>query len=56
MALSVGATCGVATQLLLDGHPALNRPGVLAPYIKDICDPIREGVAREGVELVEQVL
>lgn len=56
MTLSVGATCGVATQFLLNGHPALNRPGILVPYIKEICDPIREGVAREDVELVEKVL
>lgn len=56
MALAVGATCGVATQLLLDGHSALNRPGVLAPYEKEVCDPIRELVAREGVKLVEKVI
>jgi saccharopine dehydrogenase (NADP+, L-glutamate forming) len=34
MARSVGVTCGIATQLLLDGHPALCKPGVLAPYMK----------------------
>ncbi|KOS36351.1 hypothetical protein ACN38_g12914 [Penicillium nordicum] len=56
MALSVGVTCGVATQLLLDGHPALHMPGILAPYSKEICDPIREAVAREGVKLVEKVI
>ncbi|KAJ5276594.1 hypothetical protein N7524_002747 [Penicillium chrysogenum] len=56
MALSVGVTCGVATQLLLDGHPALHIPGILAPYRKEICDPIREAVAREGVKLVEKVM
>lgn len=55
MALSVGVTCGVATQLLLDGHLAHNVPGILAPY-KEICDPIREIVAREGVKLVEKVV
>lgn len=56
MALSVGATCGVATQLLLDGHPAFNQPGIHAPYRRDMCDPIREALAREGVVLVERVL
>ncbi|KAJ9162102.1 hypothetical protein NKR19_g1614 [Coniochaeta hoffmannii] len=56
MALSVGATCGVATQLLLDRHPAFTKPGIHAPYSRDMCDPIREGVAREGVALVEKVL
>ncbi len=56
MALSVGMTCGVATQLLLDGHPAFNAPGVLAPYTEEICDPIRERVEREGIKMVETVL
>lgn len=56
MARSVGVTCGIATQLLLDGLPALNVPGVLAPYTKEICDPIRELVEREGIRMVEKVL
>lgn len=56
MAFSVGATCGVATQLLLDGHPALNTPGILAPYKKEMCDPIRELVAREGITVEQTVL
>ena len=54
MSLSVGITCGIATQLLLDGHPALNTPGVLAPYKKEVCDPIRELVENEGVKMVEK--
>jgi len=54
MSLSVGITCGIAAQLLLNGHPALNTPGVLAPYSKEICDPIREIVEREGVKMVEK--
>lgn len=54
MALSVGVTCGIATQLLLNEHPALRKPGVLAPYTKDICDPIREFLEKEGVVLVEK--
>jgi saccharopine dehydrogenase (NADP+, L-glutamate forming) len=56
MALSVGITCSVAAQLLLDGHPALKTPGILAPYSKEMCDPIREILAREGIKLVEEVL
>ncbi|KAB5583471.1 hypothetical protein GE09DRAFT_1167427 [Coniochaeta sp. 2T2.1] len=44
MALSVGATCGVATQPLLDGHPAFTKPGIYSPYTREMCDPIREGV------------
>jgi saccharopine dehydrogenase (NADP+, L-glutamate forming) len=55
MALAVGVTCGIATQLVLDGHPALSKPGVLAPYTKEICNPIRMLVEREGVNMVEQI-
>ena len=54
MALSVGVTCGIATQLLIDSHPALSKPGVLAPYNKEICDPIRELLEEEGVKMVEE--
>jgi saccharopine dehydrogenase (NADP+, L-glutamate forming) len=54
MALSVGVTCRIATQLLLDNHPALRKPGVLAPYTTEICDPIRELVEKESVKMVEQ--
>ncbi|RGP79487.1 saccharopine dehydrogenase [Fusarium longipes] len=56
MSKSVGVTCGVATQLLLDGHPAFNKPGVLAPYSRQICEPVRLRVEAEGIELVEKVL
>ena len=56
MSKSVGVTCGVATQLLLDRHPALNISGVLAPYEKEICDPIRERIEREGIKMVEKTL
>ena len=54
MSLAVGVTCGIATQMLLDGHPALTKPGVLAPYAKEICDPIRALVENEGVKMLEQ--
>ncbi|KAF2189004.1 Saccharopine dehydrogenase [Zopfia rhizophila CBS 207.26] len=54
MALSVGVTCGIATQLLMNNHLALRKPGVLAPYTREICDPIRELVEKEGVMMVEQ--
>ena len=54
MSRSVGVTCGIATQLLLDGHPAIRIPGVLAPYTKEICDPIRELVEKEGIKMVEK--
>ncbi|EKM50842.1 uncharacterized protein PHACADRAFT_262714, partial [Phanerochaete carnosa HHB-10118-sp] len=54
MALTVGLPCGIATQLVLDG--VISTPGVLAPYTKEICDPIREILEKEGVGLVEKVL
>ena len=56
MAKAVGVTCGIATQLLLDGHEALNVPGVLVPYKKEICDPIRELLEKEGIKMVEKVV
>lgn len=56
MALSVGVTCGIATQLVLDRHPAFMTPGLLAPYRKKICDPIRELLELEGVKMVEKTL
>jgi len=39
---------------LLDG--VLSMPGVQAPYSKEICDPIREVLEREGVGMVEKTL
>ena len=56
MSLSVGVTCGIATQLSLDGHPALNKPGILQPYTTDICDPIREVAEKEGLAMIEEVV
>ena len=54
MALYVGVPCGIAVQLVLDGK--LNTPGVLAPYSKEICDPIREILEQQGMGLIERVL
>jgi spermidine synthase len=54
MAVTVGVPCGIATQLVLDG--VLNTPGVHAPYSKEICDPIRAILEREGLGLIERVL
>jgi spermidine synthase / saccharopine dehydrogenase (NADP+, L-glutamate-forming) len=54
MARTVGVPCGIATQLVLDG--IINTPGVLAPYSKDICDPIREILEKEGIILVEKTV
>lgn len=55
MSKSVGVTYGIAAQLLLDGYPALNTHGVLAPYENEICDPIREKVELEGTVMAENV-
>ncbi|KAI6104579.1 Saccharopine dehydrogenase-domain-containing protein [Pisolithus croceorrhizus] len=54
MAVTVGVPCGIATQLVLDG--VINTPGVLAPYTKEICEPIRAVLESEGLGLVERVL
>ncbi|RDB18793.1 Saccharopine dehydrogenase [NADP(+), L-glutamate-forming] [Hypsizygus marmoreus] len=54
MALTVGLPCGIATQLVLDG--VLSTPGVHAPYSKEICNPIREILEKEGLGLIEKVL
>lgn len=54
MALYVGVPCGVAVQLVLDG--VFSKPGVHAPYTKEICDPIRERLEQEGLYMIEKVL
>ncbi|TFK21590.1 spermidine synthase [Coprinopsis marcescibilis] len=54
MAWTVGLPCGIAVQLVLDG--VIRKVGVHAPYTKDICDPIREVLEREGCGMIERVL
>lgn len=54
MARTVGLPCGIATQLVLDGK--LNKPGVQAPYTKDICDLLVVELEKEGIGLIEKVL
>ena len=56
MARTVGVPCGIAVQLILDGEAALTKPGVHAPYTKEICDPLREKLEAEGIGMVERVL
>ncbi|RYP69831.1 hypothetical protein DL769_005183 [Monosporascus sp. CRB-8-3] len=56
MSKSVGLTCGIATQMLLDRHPAIAKPGVVAPYTREMCDALREKVEAEGIRLVEKVI
>ena len=54
MARTVGIPCGIAVQLVLDG--TIKTPGVLAPYSKEICDPLREVLEREGLGMIEKTL
>ena len=54
MARTVGLPCGITTQLVLDGK--LNKPGVHAPYTKEVCDLLLVELEKEGIGLVEKVL
>jgi saccharopine dehydrogenase (NADP+, L-glutamate forming) len=54
MLLSVGVTCGIVSQLLLNCLPALRPPGIAVPYKKEICDPTRELLEKEGIKMVEK--
>ncbi|KLO05456.1 spermidine synthase [Schizopora paradoxa] len=54
MARTVGIPCGIAVQLVLDG--TIKTPGILAPYTKEICDPLREVLEREGLGMIEKTL
>ncbi|KAL8837881.1 MAG: hypothetical protein Q9170_002356 [Blastenia crenularia] len=56
MAKSVGVTCGIAAQLLLDGHEAFKSPGIIAPYKKEMCDPMRELLEKEGIKMFEELV
>ncbi|KAM0753556.1 saccharopine dehydrogenase [Meredithblackwellia eburnea MCA 4105] len=54
MAKLVGVPCGIAVQLVLDG--VISKSGVLAPYTRDIVDPILAEVEKEGITMIERVL
>ncbi|KAG0151056.1 hypothetical protein CROQUDRAFT_651573 [Cronartium quercuum f. sp. fusiforme G11] len=54
MAKLVGVPCGIAVQLILDG--VINKPGILAPYTRDIVDPLLREVEKEGITMVEAIL
>lgn len=54
MAKLVGVPCGIAVQLILDG--VISKKGVLAPYTRDIVDPMLKAVEREGITMVERVV
>ncbi|TFK17003.1 hypothetical protein FA15DRAFT_698599 [Coprinopsis marcescibilis] len=54
MAWTVVPSCGVATQLVLDG--GIRKLDVHAPYTKDVWDPFREVLERNGCGRVERAL
>ena len=54
MATLVGVPCGIAVQFVLDG--VIKTPGILAPYTKEICDPLRIALESEGIGMIEKVL
>lgn len=46
--------CGIAVQLVLDG--VIKKPGVLAPYTRDIVDPLLAAVEKEGIGMKEAIV
>ena len=56
MQRSVGLTCAIATEFLLDGHPAFVKPGVQAPYEEAVCEPIRPLLEAEGIGMTEAII
>jgi len=54
MAKTVGVPCGIAVQLVLDG--VLNKTGVIAPMTMDICQPLIDALAKEGIVMKEEVI
>ncbi|KAF5678464.1 saccharopine dehydrogenase [Fusarium circinatum] len=44
------------TKLLLDEEPAFNKHGVIAPYSREICEPMQVRVEAEGIKLAEHTL
>lgn len=56
MAKSVGVTCGIAAQLVLDRHKGFNVPGVKAPYDEEMCEPMRLLFEKEGIRMVEEIV
>jgi len=53
MAKTVGIPCGIAVQQILDGK--LKTPGVLAPYTRELVDPLLEELEKEGITMQERV-
>ncbi|KAL8743405.1 MAG: hypothetical protein Q9190_004239 [Brigantiaea leucoxantha] len=53
MARLVGTPCGIAVMRVLTGEYG---KGLLKPYSKEICDPIREELKGMGIEMVEETV
>lgn len=57
MAKLVGVPCAVATRLILEGNTAIKQKGkIVAPYTREVCDPIRLELENEGIVLQERYL
>lgn len=54
MAKLVGVPCGIAVQLVLDG--VIAKHGVLAPYTRDIVDPMIRLMDLEGIQMTDRVI
>ena len=54
MSRLVGVPCGIAVQAVLDG--VISTPGILTPYSKEICSPLRLKLEEEGITMIERVL
>lgn len=55
MSRSVDMSCGIAAQFLLEGYLAPNIHGILAPYEKKTCDPLRKKLVPEGFLMVDKI-
>ena len=53
MARLVGTPCGIAVMRVLAGEYG---KGLVKPYSKEICDPIREELKGMGIEMVEETV
>jgi saccharopine dehydrogenase-like NADP-dependent oxidoreductase len=57
MARTVGVTCGIAAQLVLDDRlPAFRNSGIWAPYEMEMAEPIRAVLEKEGIRMIERIV
>ncbi|KAK0544976.1 saccharopine dehydrogenase (NADP+, L-glutamate-forming) [Tilletia horrida] len=54
MAKLVGVPCGVATKLLLEGHPAIKKAGIQRPYDVEGAEALRLELEKEGIVMEER--